>query len=132
VITINNLETILNNLSPERRSRVDARAAELIAEERTRQEFRKARVKTQTQIAKTLGVGHYSVCKMEKQADLMISTLRKTVEEAGGKLSLVVEYPDRAAVVLSGIAEEEPTPRVLKSKRARPSSAIRRTVISAG
>ena len=38
----------------------------------------------------------------------MISTLRKTVEAMGGSLSLVAEFPDRAPVVLSGIAEDEP------------------------
>jgi hypothetical protein len=38
----------------------------------------------------------------------MISTLRKAVEALGGSLSLMVEFPDRAPVVLSGIAEDEP------------------------
>jgi hypothetical protein len=38
----------------------------------------------------------------------MISTLRKAVEALGGSLSLMVEFPDRAPVALSGIAEAEP------------------------
>jgi hypothetical protein len=52
-----------------------------------------------------LGIGQDGVSKLEKRADLMISTLRKTVEAMGGHLSLVAEFPDRAPVVLSGIAE---------------------------
>jgi hypothetical protein len=36
----------------------------------------------------------------------LLSTLRKTVQAMGGKLSLVAEFPDRAPVVLSGIADE--------------------------
>jgi hypothetical protein len=37
----------------------------------------------------------------------LLSTLRKTVEAMGGSLSLVAEFPDRAPVVLSGIAGDE-------------------------
>jgi hypothetical protein len=33
-----------------------------------------------------------------------ISTLRRSIEAMGGKLSLVAEFPDRKPVVLSGIA----------------------------
>jgi hypothetical protein len=32
-----------------------------------------------------------------------ISTLRRSVEALGGKLSLIVEFPDRKPVKLSGI-----------------------------
>jgi hypothetical protein len=35
-----------------------------------------------------------------------------------GKLSLVVEFPDRAAIVLSGIAEDDPAPK--PGQRERP------------
>jgi hypothetical protein len=38
----------------------------------------------------------------------------------GGNLSLVAEFPDRAPVVLSGIAEEEPTPRPSGRKQQAP------------
>ena len=128
-----NLDQILDELSPERRSKVDARAAELIAEERTRQEFRKARAKTQTQLAKALGVRRHNVYKMEKEADLRFSALRKAVEDAGGKLSFVLEYPNRAPVVLSGIAEEKAVRKVPKSQRSRASqpAVTKRRVISA-
>jgi hypothetical protein len=33
-----------------------------------------------------------------------ISTLRRSVEALGGKLSLIAEFPDRKPVVLAGIA----------------------------
>jgi hypothetical protein len=33
-----------------------------------------------------------------------ISTLRRSIEAMGGKLSLVAEFPDREPVVLAGIA----------------------------
>ncbi len=112
-----NLERIRKELSPARRKKVEARAAQLIAEEMTLQELRHARKLTQVRMAKALGIGQDGVSKLEKRADLMISTLRKTVEAMGGTLSLVAEFPDREPVVLSGIAEEEPGQKPASRKR---------------
>jgi len=97
----------MKGLSPERRKKIEARAAQLIAEEMTLQELRRARKLTQQRVAKTLGIGQDGVSKLEKRADLMLSTLRKSVEAMGGKLSLVAEFPDRPPVVLLGIGEAE-------------------------
>jgi len=69
-------------------------------------------------MAKALGIGQDGVSKLEKRADLMISTLRKTVEAMGGALSLVAEFPDREPVVLSGFAEEEPEQKAAGRKHA--------------
>ena len=113
-----NLERIKKELGPARRRKVDARAAQLIAEEMTLQELRRARKLTQVRMAKALGIGQDGVSKLEKRADLMISTLRKTVEAMGGSLSLVAEFPDREPVVLSGIAEVEPDPKPTGRKHA--------------
>ena len=96
----------IKKLSPVRRKRVEARTAELIAEEMTLRELRKARKLTQVRMAKTLGITQDSVSRLEQRSDLLLSTLRKTVKAMGGNLSLVAEFPDRAPVVLSGIAEE--------------------------
>src|SRR6266436_5460676 len=111
-----NLERIGKELSPARRKKVAARAAQLIAEEMTLQELRHARKLTQVRMAKALGIGQDGVSKLEKRADLMISTLRKTVEAMGGSLFLVAEFPDREPVVLSGIAEEEPAPKPTRKR----------------
>src|SRR3989475_1063211 len=100
-----NLERIRKELSPARRKKVEARAAQLIAEEMTLQELRRARKRTQARMAKELGIGQDGVSKLEKRADLLISTLRKTIEAMGGKLSLVAEFPDHEPVVLAGIAD---------------------------
>src|ERR1700734_3588303 len=102
-----NLERIKRKLSPGRRKKVEARAAQLIAEEMTLPELRRARKLTQVRIAKELGISQDGISKLEKRSDLLLSTLRKTVEAMGGTLSLVAEFPDRSPVVLSGIAEDE-------------------------
>lgn len=111
-----NLERLRKGLSPARRKKVQARAAQLIAEEMTLQELRRARKLTQVRMAKALGIGQDGVSKLEKRADLMISTLRKTVEAMGGSLSLVAEFPDREPVVLSGIAEGDLDPKPARRK----------------
>jgi len=102
------LKDKMKELSPAQRKKVEARAAELIAEEMTLRELRHARKLTQVKMAKTLGVTQDSVSRLEKRTDLLLSTLRKTVEAMGGNLSLIAEFPDRAPVVLSGIAEDDP------------------------
>jgi len=101
-----NVEEKIRKLSPARRRKVEARAAELIAEEMTLRELRKARRLTQVRMAKQLGITQDGVSRLEKRSDLLLSTLRKTVQAMGGNLSLVAEFPDRAPVVLSGIAED--------------------------
>ena len=103
-----NVDDKIKKLGPAQRKRVEARAAELIAEEMTLRELRRARKLTQVRVAKKLGITQDSVSRLEKRSDLLLSTLRKTVEAMGGNLSLVAEFPDRPPVVLSGITGENP------------------------
>lgn len=111
------LDTLLNELTPGQRRKVEERTAQLIAEEMTLRALRKARKRTQVQLAKKLGVTQDSVSRMEKRSDLLLSTLRKTVEAMGGRLSLVAEFPDQAPVVLAGIADSETRPKRKSHKK---------------
>jgi hypothetical protein len=61
-------------------------------------------------MAKALGITQDRVSRLERRSDLLLSTLRKTVEGMGGNLSLVAEFPDRAPVVLSHQATGAPAP----------------------
>ena len=79
-----NVEEKIKKLSPARRKKVVAR------------------------VAKQLKITQDSVSRLEQRSDLLLSTLRKTVKAMGGHLSLVAEFPNRAPVVLSGIAEDDP------------------------
>jgi transcriptional regulator with XRE-family HTH domain len=114
---VTNVDDIIKRLGPAQRRKVEARASELIAEEMTLRELRHARKLTQVRIARKLGITQDSVSRLEKRSDLLLSTLRKTVEAMGGNLSLVAEFPDRAPVVLSGIAEENRRPRAASRNR---------------
>ena len=106
-----NIDDKIKKLGAAQRKRVEARAITLIAEEMTLRELRRARKLTQVRMAKALGITQDSVSRLEKRSDLLLSTLRKTVQAMGGNLSLVAEFPDRPPVVLSGISEQQ-----LKSK----------------
>jgi DNA-binding XRE family transcriptional regulator len=113
-----NVNDKIRQLSPAQRKRIEARVAQLLAEEMTLRELRKARKLTQVRMATTLGITQDSVSRLEKRSDLLLSTLRKTVEAMGGNLSLVAEFPDRPPVVLSGIAEVHPVPKPTGRKHA--------------
>jgi len=98
-----NLNHVRNQLSTARRKKVAARAAALIAEERTLQELRQAHKLTQKRMAEVLGIGQDSVSRLEQRSDLLISTLRGYVEAMGGRLSLIAEFPNQEPVVLAGL-----------------------------
>jgi DNA-binding XRE family transcriptional regulator len=99
-----NVNFIMKSLPASRRRKIEKRASALIAEEMTLQELRQARALTQVRMAKTLGVAQKQVSEIEKRTDMHISTLRRSIEAMGGTLSLVAEFPDRAPVMLAGIA----------------------------
>ena len=101
------LEEMMAGLDPERRRRIEERAAEMLAEEMTLRELREARALTQASVARELGIGQDAVSRLEKRSDLLLSTLRKTVEAMGGSLSLIARFPDRPPVELAGIAERD-------------------------
>lgn len=97
----------IKTLSVKRRQKIEARAAELIAEELSLRDLRKARARTQAAVAKALGIKQEGVSRLEKRSDLMLSTLRGYVEAMGGELHLVAEFPDRPPVHLQGLATME-------------------------
>ena len=99
------LDEMMTDLGPERRRRIEERATELIAEEMTLQELRKARALAQARVARELGISQKAISRLEKRSDLLLSTLRSTVEAMGGSLSLTARFPDRPPVELTGIAD---------------------------
>lgn len=99
-----NIREKIAKLKAAQRKRVMARAAEIIAEEMSLRDLRKARKLTQARVAKTLGITQDSVSRLEKRSDLLLSTLRKTVKAMGGDVRIVAEFPDRAPVLLSGLS----------------------------
>lgn len=106
-----NVRELFDRLSPERRARIEAGAAEMLAQEMSLQEVRKFRGLAQRQLAETLGIGQDSVSRIEKRSDMLLSTLRGYVEGLGGRLDLVVELPGIKPIRLTGFEDmgERPT-----------------------
>ena len=95
-----NVEDKIARLQPERRRRVEERAVELVAEEMTLRELRQALKLTQARVATELGITQDGVSRLEQRNDLLLSTLRRTIEAMGGSLSLIARFPDRPPVEL--------------------------------
>ena len=98
-----NVNDIIASLPPDRQARIKARAAELIAEEMTLQDLRKAREFTQIRMGELLNMRQENVSRLERRADLLISTLQSYIAAMGGELSLVVEFKDRSPVKIAGL-----------------------------
>ena len=118
-----NIRDKIGKLNSSQRKKVEARAAELMAEEMSLRDLRKARKLTQARVAKTLGITQDSVSRLEKRSDLLLSTLRKAVKAMGGDVRIVAQFPDRSPVLLSHLAEEHPR----RKSRRRKSGPPRRT-----
>jgi DNA-binding XRE family transcriptional regulator len=116
------LEDVLSALTPEQRARVEARAQELIEEELTLRDLRQAQHLTQERMAELLGVEQENVSRIERRADLLLSTLASYVAAMGGKLRLIAEFPNRkpVAVALGDLSESAP------AKPRRRSSGVKR------
>jgi DNA-binding XRE family transcriptional regulator len=104
-MTATTLKQMLDRLPVDRRRKINARADELIAEEMSLRDLRKAHDLTQERMAEMLNIGQDSVSRLEQRSDLLLSTLRGYVAAMGGSLELVARFPDRPCVILSGLAE---------------------------
>jgi len=104
-----NLDQVLKEIPAPRRKKIEARAAQIIAEELTLRELRKAHEKTQTQVGKLLDMSQDEVSRLEHRTDLLLSTLRKYIEGMGGALSLIAEFPDKDPIKLAGLSTIDPS-----------------------
>ena len=101
-----NLNQIIADLPPDRQARIDARYREMKAEVDGLRELRQVAGKAQADIATALNIKQPSVSKIEKQADMYLSTLRSYVEAIGGELELVVKLlPERPVLRLQHLGE---------------------------
>lgn len=57
-------------------------------------ELRRQRSLTQEQLAERLGIRQSNVSKLERRADIHVSTLRDVIEAMGGELRLTARFPD--------------------------------------
>jgi DNA-binding XRE family transcriptional regulator len=100
------LETILNEMSEERRADIYQRAQE-IREELNLRELRRQRRLTQARLSKKLKIGQEGVSRIERRQDMNVSTLRSYVEGVGGELWIEARFPNQPPVVLTGLGRNK-------------------------
>lgn len=86
--------------SPERRERVE-RISRKLAAEMPLHELRRARSLTQQDVAEVLDVQQPAVAKLERRADIYVSSLRSYIEAVGGRLRIVAEFPEGEVSITS-------------------------------
>ena len=82
----------------ERREKIEERAQEILLGMGL-QEPRKMRKLTQKQLADDLNLNQAAFSKMENQADMQVSTLRRILSAMGGRLKIVAQFPDGEFVI---------------------------------
>ncbi len=99
------LEQVIASLPREQQEQIEARYDALRQEVDGLRELRQAVGKAQGDVATALNIKQPSVSKIEKQADMYLSTLRGYVEAIGGKLELTVKLPERPPVRIEHLGD---------------------------
>lgn len=88
-----NFRELEAKMSPESRARARDKARKMMAE-MALDELREARDLTQQHLANLLGINQAAVSKMERRADMYISTLQSMVRAMGGSLRIEAVFPE--------------------------------------
>lgn len=78
-------------MSPASQARAAGKAEKLSAE-MDLAELRQLRQMSQLKLGRSLKVGQAAIAKMEKRADVYVSTLRRVIEAMGGQLRIVARF----------------------------------------
>lgn len=101
------LKNRLKKLPAIRRKKISNRAKELIAEEMTLRDLRKALELTQADVGSNLHMNQEAISRLERRSDLLLSTLVSYIKAMGGELSLTAKFPNRPLIKLSGFEDIE-------------------------
>lgn len=112
------VDEIIAALPPEQQAAIEERHLVLKQEVEGLRELRQIAGKVQADIATALNIKQPSVSKIEKQADMYLSTLRSYVEAVGGELELSVKLPERPAMRINRLGDVTQSVRAQKPDRA--------------
>jgi transcriptional regulator with XRE-family HTH domain len=88
-----NFRLLQAKMSPKVRRRSEAKANRMVRE-MALNELRQARQMTQEQLAAQLKVRQPAIAKLERRADMYLSTLRNVIKAMGGELDVRAIFPD--------------------------------------
>jgi predicted XRE-type DNA-binding protein len=89
----NKFSTLRSNMSDSAQAKATEKARAMLTE-MPLNELRQARGLSQKMLAEALHVQQPSIAKIEKRADMYLSTLRSHIEAMGGKLEIIASFPD--------------------------------------
>lgn len=106
-----NFKALQAKMTSESRARSEAKAQHMI-QEMGLDELRAARALTQEHLSTLLGVKQSAVSKLERRADMCVSTLRQFIQAMGGTLEIRAVFPDGDVRITQfhSIAEEKVYP----------------------
>ena len=81
---------------PKRRQVHIDRLAEKLGHDMDLAQLRTARQLSQAALGEILHVEQPAIAKLEKRADMYVSTLRRFIEAMGGELEVIARFPDHA------------------------------------
>jgi DNA-binding XRE family transcriptional regulator len=93
-----NWKEIRKNLGSEREARIKDRVRDEVARLSLNQ-LREARSLTQTSLAELLGIPQGGVSRLERRADMYVSTLRNYIRAMGGELKITAVFPNGAVEI---------------------------------
>ncbi|MFN3671305.1 MAG: helix-turn-helix domain-containing protein [Bosea sp. (in: a-proteobacteria)] len=99
------LTDVMAALPTERRQRIEAETARMADEIMTLREVRRALRLTQSTVAKALDMEQESISRIERRADLLLSTLRDYVSALGGTLKITAEFPSGRTVQIATLKD---------------------------
>jgi predicted XRE-type DNA-binding protein len=108
-----NIQAIIKKLPKKRQEAIKVRTKELIKEEMTLREMRKAQEKTQHEIAELLGIKQAAVSRLEQRTDMYLSTLSSYLKSIGGELEITAKFPDHREIKIFQVSK---VPNSSKSK----------------
>jgi transcriptional regulator with XRE-family HTH domain len=91
-------DELTETFSPQRKRRV-ARKVHDLKEGMALHELRRARERSQEELARQLKVGQPAVAKLERRTDMYVSNLRRYVEALGGSLEIRARFPEGSVAI---------------------------------
>jgi hypothetical protein len=113
------IDEVIAEMPLDQRAEVRERARLLINEELTLRALRKARAQTLSKVSQTQNISQAGVSRIEKQTDQLLSIMRSSVEEMGGSLRILAEFPDRDPVAFTTLGSINTPDSGQKKSRAR-------------
>ena len=101
-----NFRELQEKMDPASRARVQQRVREELRR-MALDELRCAKQLTQADMAEILDVPQSSISRIERRADMYLSTLRNYIQAVGGFLQIRAIFPDGGAVVIDHFGEYE-------------------------